>query len=87
MEEHKKIALHMTPEVKERLEERRILIDDVQRVIHYAENSGDVLVHPATGHRKASFKPYQVTFWVDYTKNEDGGYIVHNACAHRMSVF
>jgi glutamate synthase (NADPH/NADH) small chain len=85
MEEHRKIRLHIGEEVQSLLEERRILIEDLQKVIHHAEATGRKLVHPKTGHFKASFKPYKVTFWVEYSPSEDG-YIIHNAYTHRMEV-
>jgi hypothetical protein len=85
MEDHRKIVLHMAPEVPALLEERRILVEDLQKVIHHAETTGAKLVHPKTGHFKASFKPYKVTFWVEYSPSGDG-YIVHNAYSHRMEV-
>jgi glutamate synthase (NADPH) small chain len=85
METHRKIVLHIGPEVQSLLEERRILIEDLQKVIHHAETRGRKLVHPKTGHFKGSFKPYKVTFWVEYSPSEDG-YVVHNAYAHRMEV-
>jgi len=85
MEKHRKIVLHVAPEVQNLLEERRILIEDLQKVIRHAETTGGKLVHPKTGHFKASFKPYKVTFWVEYSPSDDG-YIVHNAYTHRMEV-
>ena len=85
VEEHRKIVLHMEPELQVRLEERRILHEDVQRVIHHAEKTGEKLVHQETGQLKASFKPYKVTFWVEYSLCGEG-YRVHNAYAHRMEV-
>jgi glutamate synthase (NADPH/NADH) small chain len=85
MENHRKIKLHIAPEVQNLLEERRILIEDLQKVIHHAETTGRKLIHPKTGHFKASFKPYKVTFWIEYSPS-DGGYIVHNAYTHRMEV-
>ncbi|MBU2551881.1 MAG: 4Fe-4S dicluster domain-containing protein [Proteobacteria bacterium] len=85
MEAHQKIRLAIAPEVLEVLDRRRILIEDVRKVIHHAETSGDRLLHPETGRYKASFKPYQATFWVEYSLR-DGGYEVHNAYAHRMEV-
>jgi len=85
MEEHHKIKLAMSPEVRERLDKRRILDEDIQKVIHQAESTGDRLHHPAQGRYKASFRPYKATFWVEYTPGE-GVYEVHNAYAHRMDV-
>jgi glutamate synthase (NADPH/NADH) small chain len=85
MDKDRKIMLHVAPEVQALLEERRILIEDLQKVIHHAETTGAKLVHPKTGHFKASFKPYKVTFWVEYSLSGEG-YIVHNAYTHRMDV-
>ena len=85
MEDHRKIVLHVAREVQALLEERRILIEDLQKVIHHAETTGAKLIHPKTGHFKASYKPYKVTFWVEYSPSGDGC-IVHNAYSHRMEV-
>lgn len=85
MEAHREIALLITPEVAGLLEQRRILIDDLQRVIHHAEHSGDKLTHPDTGHFLASFRPYKATFWVEYSPAQDG-FQVHNAYSHRMTI-
>ena len=85
MESHRKIALQIAPEVQNLLEERRILIEDLQKAIHHAETTGRKLVHSKTGHFKASFKPYKVTFWIEYSTSDEG-YVVHNAYAHRMEV-
>jgi len=85
MTPHEKILLKMDAAVRDRLDRRRILDDDIKRVIHHAETSGNRLVHPEMGHYKASFKPYKTTFWIEYTPLVDG-YEIHNAYAHRMEV-
>jgi glutamate synthase (NADPH) small chain len=85
MESYAKIRLHMTPDVAERLESRRILIEDVQQVIFHAEESGEKMVHPQTGHFRAAYAPHIVTFWVEYAPAKEG-YHVYNAYAHRMEV-
>jgi len=85
MEAHQKIRLTMTPEIRERLDQRRILNEDIQRVIHHAEETGDRLFHPETGRYKASYRPCKTTFWVEYTPG-DQGYVIHNAYGHRMEV-
>ena len=85
MEDHEKIVLHMSPDVREVLDRRRILKEDVRKVIKHAEKSGDRFFHAPTGHYKAAFKPYKVTFWVEYTPFEEG-YTIHNAYCHRMEV-
>jgi hypothetical protein len=85
MEPHQKIKLRMDPEIRDRLDQRRILDEDVQKVIHHAEATGDRLFHPQTGRYKASHKPYKTTFWIEYTPGGDA-YEIHNAYAHRMEV-
>ncbi len=85
MEAHRQIKLLIHPEVAQRLEDRRILLEDVQKVIHHAEQSGQKLSHPESGHFLAAFRPYKATFWVEYTPDGEG-FRVHNAYSHRMVV-
>jgi hypothetical protein len=85
MEEQQKIRLYIAEAVRRVLEERRILEEDIQKVIHHAETSGRVLVQDSTGIRKACHTPYKATFWVEYSPHGDG-FIVHNAYSHRMEV-
>jgi hypothetical protein len=83
-EAHRDIELVMTLEVKVRLQNRRILKEDVQRVLHNAAQTGSAFVNDETGHYLASFKPRRVTFWVEYSPEGEGKYVIHNAYAHRM---
>lgn len=83
---HPDIHLHVAPAAAPRLETRRILVEDLQEVIHQAETSGQVLEHPDTGRLRASARIGHVTFWVEYAPAEEGGYTVFNAYSHRMEV-
>ncbi|MGD0232281.1 MAG: pyridine nucleotide-disulfide oxidoreductase/dicluster-binding protein, partial [Syntrophorhabdales bacterium] len=85
MDDYEKITLHISPEVQKVMEERRILIEDAQKVIDHAEKSGVKLFNPDLGHWLASFKPAHVTYWVEYSP-EEAGFSVHNAYCHRMEV-
>ncbi|MCF8035181.1 MAG: 4Fe-4S dicluster domain-containing protein [Desulfarculaceae bacterium] len=85
MQAHRQVELLIAPEVAELMERRRILIEDIQKVIFEAEAQGNKLCHPQTGHFLASFRPYKAVFWVEYTP-EGEGFRVHNAYAHRMKV-
>ena len=85
MEEYEKTRLIIDPEVRHILEDRRILDDDLKKVIAHAEETADRLVHPETGRIRAAYKPVNVTFWVEYSTAEDG-FVVHNAYSHRMEV-
>ncbi|WP_338666544.1 pyridine nucleotide-disulfide oxidoreductase/dicluster-binding protein [Pseudodesulfovibrio methanolicus] len=67
------------------MEERRILVSDVQKVLLQEERSGRHLVHDETGRFLASFRPAVVTYWVEFEKTDDG-YLVHNAWCHRMKI-
>jgi Fe-S oxidoreductase len=85
MQEYERIALIIAPEVAELLEKRRILVEDVQRVIHEVEKCGSVVVHPQTGRLKACHRPYRTTIWVEYSPAPEG-YVVHTAYSHRIEV-
>jgi hypothetical protein len=85
LEEHEKIELRMTDDVRKRIDGRRILENDVCRVIDHAEKSGKRLKNPETGRFLAYLQSGNVTFWVEYTPAEIG-FTVHNAYCHRMNI-
>lgn len=80
------IKLTMTAEVEQRLEDRLILVEDIQQVIEYAERTGRKLRQPHTGHFLAHYRPTSVTYWVEYSPQGDA-FAIHNAYSHRMEVF
>lgn len=79
------VTLHISNQVREVMEKRMILVEDVQQVIQWAEKSGRQLVHRETGNLLAHYRPGTVTYWVEYSPGEDG-YTVHNTYSHRMHV-
>jgi hypothetical protein len=83
MEDYRKIKLQIDSQVLSLLEERRILEDDLKRVIHHAEVNGEKFYNRVSGRFKACFKPHHITFWVEYSPSE-GGFTVFNAYFHRM---
>ena len=85
VEEYEKIVLGMTEEVRRRIDERRILEDDIRKVISHAEESGKRLQNAGTGHFLAYLQSENVTFWVEYSTG-DNGFTVHNAYCHRMKI-
>ncbi len=85
MQPHDAIRLVVAPEVREVLERRRILDEDLKRVIHEAETSGNRLVHPRSGRHKAVFRAYRTAVWVEYTPSPQG-FVIHGAYSHRMEV-
>ncbi len=84
-EEHDRITLVMTEDVRRTADKRRILESDIKRVIDHAETSGRKLHNATSGVYRGYLKFGNVTFWVEYTPVE-GGYRVHNAYCHRMNI-
>lgn len=76
--------LTIPEDVARRLEQRRILRSDIALVL--SRDGSTLFTHPASGRSLASFRPRQVTFWVEYSRTEEGGYLIHDAYCHRMVV-
>jgi hypothetical protein len=85
MEAYESVLLDIPDEVMERMEERRILREDVQKVIYHAETGRDRFVNPESGRSLASFTLGHVTYWVEYSY-EGSAWKVHNAYSHRMEI-
>lgn len=83
MEEWEHIELVLGPEVRDLVDDRRILVEDIRRTIHAAEAGAGRLLQPESGHFLASHAPGSVTFWVEY-EPQDGAFLVHRAWSHRM---
>jgi NADPH-dependent glutamate synthase beta subunit-like oxidoreductase len=84
-EAYENIQLMITPEVQKVLDERLILVEDIQQVIEYAEKSGKKLLSKKTGHFLAYYKPATVTYWIEYLPQGDV-YIIYKAYSHRMEI-
>ncbi|MFP5226001.1 MAG: pyridine nucleotide-disulfide oxidoreductase/dicluster-binding protein [Acidobacteriota bacterium] len=72
-------------ELRQQLEKRMILEQDVRRTLDEAEASGEWMQDPSTGHRLASLRVACVTYWVEYSLDGDA-HVVHDAWSHRMEV-
>ena len=83
MNTYEQILLHIPGEVERLMEDRLILREDVQKVIHYAETSGKKLINPATGRSLAYYRPKAVTYWTEYSRDGEGYHVV-TAYSHRM---
>jgi Fe-S oxidoreductase/thioredoxin reductase len=80
-------SIHLTfsDEVERQLEDRLILVEDIQQVIEYAQKTGKRFKQPQSGHLLAHFKPTRVTYWVEYLPKGEG-YEVFKAYSHRMEL-
>ena len=85
MNEHEQICLHIPEEVERLMEHRLILREDLQKVIHHAETTGEKFIHPAAGRSLASLRPGRVTYWVEYSQ-AGVEFRVHSAYSHRMEM-
>ena len=84
-ESYEGYTLLLTPEMRAALEDRLILVEDVQKVIQYAETTGESFKNQQTGHTLAFYKPNLITYWVEYTREAEA-WRVHNAYSHRMEL-
>jgi hypothetical protein len=80
-----KLELLLSAEVAASMEERRILTDDVRRVLYLADAQGSRFVHGESGDEIASVRLGEVTFWVQY-HDEQGKYRIVHCWSHRMSI-
>jgi len=79
------IRLILPETVQQMVEDRLILVEDMQKVIEHAERTGKRMLNTATNHYLAYYKPTSVTYWVEYTPQEDS-FLVHKAYSHRMEI-
>lgn len=80
------IIVELSDEVLARLEDRLILVEDIQQVLAYAERTGRSLLNTETGHYLTHYRPATVTYWVEYLPRGENRYMVLNAYSHRMDV-
>ena len=85
MSNHEQISLLIPEEVEHRINERRILKEDIQKTIHNAETTGEKFINAINGRFLASMRPDRVTFWVEYIQIGNA-YQIHSAYSHRMEM-
>ncbi|WP_461211414.1 pyridine nucleotide-disulfide oxidoreductase/dicluster-binding protein [Desulfocurvus sp. DL9XJH121] len=83
---HEALDVRFTDEAAQKMEDRRILVGDVQKTLLTAAETGRVLENADSGRLLASHRPASVTYWVEYEENGAGGHLVHNAWSHRMHI-
>jgi hypothetical protein len=85
MKDDEKTKIEVGPQLGTLLEERGIEVEDVRRVIVYAEDTRNAFVNTATGHHLAYHRPSKVTYWVEYGLEGDS-YRIYRAYSHRMKI-
>ena len=80
------ILLRIPDDVRATMERRYILRQDVVTAVAGIEESGAKFINRENGHILGSWRPRNVTFWVEYTADDDGGFTLVKAWCHRMVV-
>jgi glutamate synthase (NADPH/NADH) small chain len=78
-------VLRISNTVRQIMEDRLILEEDIQNVLSHAEKSGLTLLNKSNGHLLAYYCPAYVTYWVEYSK-EGETFTIHNTYSHRMTI-
>ena len=84
MEKKLDYALAFTPEARDMMDDRMILVEDVIAVLEDFRASGEA-IEDEDGLLVARRRVGNATFWVKFSR-EDGGFLVHRAWSHRMRV-
>ena len=69
-----------------KLEAKHILQEDVEGTLAFGRQSGKFFIDEESGRHLTSWRPRNVTFWVEYEERGDGSFLVHDAWCHRMRV-
>ncbi|MEL7564736.1 MAG: pyridine nucleotide-disulfide oxidoreductase/dicluster-binding protein [Dehalobacterium sp.] len=79
------LNLVIPPEIWKIMEERYILVEDIEKVIEHSEISGERFYNPEDSSYLADLRIKNVTYWVRYARKEDGIHII-SVYSHRMEV-
>ena len=80
------ILLRIPDSVQRAMECRYILRQDAVEAVAGIEKSGAKFLNRENNHILGSWRPRNVTFWVEYVVDDDGGFTLINAWCHRMVV-
>lgn len=79
------IDIVLPEDVKNLMEDRLILLQDIKEVIRNAEETGEKFINPENNHYLARKKLKNVTYWVEY-EEKDGKYLIYDVYSHRMEI-
>jgi glutamate synthase (NADPH) small chain len=85
MELEEKNKLIIPQDVRAVMEERYILLEDIEKVVEYSMSSGARFLNQKNSSFLASLRIVNVTYWVCYEEKEDGVHI-SRVYSHRMEV-
>lgn len=79
------LKLTIPEDVQNQMENRLILIEDVKKAVDNAERNKERFFNPQNSHYLCRFRITNVTYWVEYEKNDDE-ILVKSVYSHRMEV-
>lgn len=82
---HKKLNIVIPGELKTKLEDEGILPRHIRQVIENAEKTGSKVRMDRENAFAAHLQIGMVTFWVEYTQEEDS-IVLRNAYCHRIQI-
>lgn len=80
-----RVKLHITPELRQKLNNEMILETDIEKVIEHCESSGRKIQLRESGHFTGHLQIGNMTYWAEYVP-ADGAFELINAYGHRMSI-
>ncbi|MEN1759680.1 pyridine nucleotide-disulfide oxidoreductase/dicluster-binding protein [Anoxynatronum sibiricum] len=84
-EDHESIVVRFSPKMEQVMNDRLILLSDIQQVIYHAETTNNKIYHPNNNHYTAKLRPGIITYWVEYSI-EETSFLVHKAYSHRLEI-
>ncbi|AGW12795.1 putative 4Fe-4S ferredoxin iron-sulfur binding domain-containing protein [Megalodesulfovibrio gigas DSM 1382 = ATCC 19364] len=80
--------VQLAPEVRDMVDQRRILLSDIRAALRHARETGRELTNQETGRRLVCHAPGTVTYWVEYSieTTHMAVYRIHRAWSHRMAI-
>jgi hypothetical protein len=77
--------LEISDAIRQLMDERHILDNDLIKVIEHAESSGEKLYQPGTNRFLSKLYVHEIYFYAEYSPVE-GGYRIHSAYSHRFTL-
>lgn len=78
--------LEFKDEVREKMEERMILLSDIIAVIEEYRKTKIAARNVETGLLTANLRLLNVTFWIEFEEKAEDSYLIHRAYSHRMKI-
>jgi len=86
VEPYRGLRVEISREILNKMDRLLIHEDNVKMAIHAAEKTGKCVLNKIAGTYTCHQLQGQLTFWLQYAKDNDNGYILRNIYRHRMRI-